>query len=90
LLLVHAGKPGAGGDVLDRAVAVADREPAALRQLDHLGHMTVLGGKLASSRTRASKVYPASRGAYSLPASPPGARKSASSVLVGQELDRCP
>src|SRR5450759_1351604 len=27
LLLVHAGKPGACGDVLDRAVAVADRQP---------------------------------------------------------------
>src|ERR1700720_1685554 len=37
LLLVLAGEPGAGGDVLDRAVEVADREPT-LRKLDHLGH----------------------------------------------------
>src|SRR5487761_293270 len=45
LLLVQARQPGAGGDVLDGAVAVADREPT-LRQLDHLGHVTVLGGEL--------------------------------------------
>src|SRR5260221_6569039 len=45
LLLVDARKPGASGDVLDRAVAVTDLE-VALRQLDHLGHMAVLGGEL--------------------------------------------
>src|ERR1700704_4538397 len=36
LLRVHAGQAGAGGDVLDGAVAVADREPAP-SQLNHLG-----------------------------------------------------
>src|SRR2546425_7877889 len=45
LLLVVAGQPGAGGDVLDRAVAVADREPA-LGKLHHLGHVAVLGSQL--------------------------------------------
>src|ERR1700680_1827686 len=45
LLLVLAGETGAGGDVLDRAVAVTDREPT-LRKFNHLGHVTVLGGKL--------------------------------------------
>src|SRR2546428_2387988 len=41
LLLVEARKARAGGHVLDRAVAVADREPP-LAQLDDLGHVTVL------------------------------------------------
>src|SRR5450759_313225 len=50
LLLVHAGQPGTGGDVLDGAVAVTDREPT-LRQLDHLGHVTVLGGELGQLAT---------------------------------------
>src|SRR6266581_5446774 len=39
LLLVDARKPGAGRDVLDWAVAVADREPT-LAQLHHLGHVS--------------------------------------------------
>src|SRR5260370_40722450 len=43
LLFVHAGQPGAGGDVLDGAVAVADREPPR-RQVDHLGPVGVLSG----------------------------------------------
>src|SRR5256885_12344779 len=44
LLLVHAGQAGAGGDVLDGAVAVADRKPS-VTDLHHLGHVAVLGGK---------------------------------------------
>src|SRR5207248_8659578 len=52
LLLVDARQPGAGGDVLDGTVAVADRQPA-VPKLDHLGHVPVLGGEpgpLANSR----------------------------------------
>src|SRR5579859_7376569 len=52
LLLVLAGEPGTSGDVLDGAVAVAKGDPAS-RQLDHLGHVTVLSGEsrqLADSR----------------------------------------
>src|SRR5215471_19206517 len=41
VLLADAGQAGAGRDVLDRAVAVADREPA-IADLDDLGHMAVL------------------------------------------------
>src|SRR5262245_29031277 len=51
LLLVRAGEAGAGGHVLDGAVAVSDREPA-IAELDDLGHVTVLGrepGQLADS-----------------------------------------
>src|SRR5712692_2297639 len=44
LLLVEAREACARCDVLDRAVAVADREPPA-PELDHLGHVTVLGGQ---------------------------------------------
>src|SRR6266550_2911066 len=54
LLLVDARQPGAGGDVLDGAVAVADRQPA-VPKLDHLGHVPVLGGEpgeLANSRCK--------------------------------------
>src|SRR5579859_4472675 len=43
LLLALAREAGASGDVLDGAVAVAQREPS--RQLDHLGHVAVLGGE---------------------------------------------
>src|SRR5258706_1518096 len=46
LLLVLARQRGAAGHVLDRAVAVADRE-ATVGQLDDLGHMPVLGRKLS-------------------------------------------
>src|SRR5258708_36273013 len=55
LLFVHAGQPGAGGDVLDGAVAVADRKPAGL-QLGHLGHVAVLGGELSPPAGAAVKV----------------------------------
>src|ERR1700738_294690 len=55
LLLVHAGQAGAGGDVLDGAVAMAYREPT-LRQLDHLGHVTVLGGELGQLADARLKV----------------------------------
>src|ERR1700682_500665 len=55
LLLVHAGQAGTGGDVLDGAVAVADREPT-FRQLDHLGHVTVLGGELGQLADARFKV----------------------------------
>src|SRR6266550_5541092 len=44
LLLVDAGQAGAGGDVLDGAVAVADRK-TSVTDLHHLGHVAVLGGK---------------------------------------------
>src|SRR5487761_441143 len=40
LLLDHSRQACADGDVLDGAVAVADRQPT-LSQLDHLGHVTV-------------------------------------------------
>src|SRR5712691_5696855 len=53
--LVHAGQAGAGGDVLDGAVAVADREPA-IRKFDHLGHVTVLGGELRQLADASFKV----------------------------------
>src|SRR6202049_2432469 len=43
LLLVLAGETGAGGDILDRAVAVTDREPTP-GQRDPPGPVTVLGG----------------------------------------------
>src|SRR5438105_5589689 len=52
VLLVDASRPGAGRDVLDWAVAVADREPT-LVELHHFGHVAVLGcepGQLADSR----------------------------------------
>src|SRR6202171_819410 len=55
LLLVQARKPGAGGHVLDRAVAVTDRQPT-IRQLHHLGHVTVLGGKLGELADARLKV----------------------------------
>src|SRR5258708_6547476 len=45
LLLVLARQRGAAGHVLDRAVAVAEREPT-VGQLDDLGPMPVLGRKL--------------------------------------------
>src|SRR5207244_13084300 len=44
VLLVDARQAGAGGDVLDGAVAVADRE-ASVAELDHLGHVPVLRGE---------------------------------------------
>src|SRR5258708_7851972 len=44
LLLVQTGQPGAGGDVLDGAVAVADREPTP-RPLDPPGHGTGVRGQ---------------------------------------------
>src|ERR1700758_31658 len=44
LLLVLAGQRAAHRDVLARAVAVADRQPA-VRQLHALGHVAVLGGE---------------------------------------------
>src|SRR5258708_22910561 len=44
LLLVHAGQAGAGGDVLDGAVAVADPE-STLRHLHHPGHVAMPGGE---------------------------------------------
>src|SRR6266851_535833 len=52
LLLVDARQPGAGRDILDGAVAVADREPA-VAGIHHLGHVAVLGsepGQLADAR----------------------------------------
>src|SRR5207249_4166035 len=55
LLLVEARKARAGGHVLDRAVAVADREPT-IAELDDLGHVTVLRSEpreLADSRCAA-------------------------------------
>src|SRR5712692_10455433 len=55
LLFVHAVQAGAGGNVLDGAVAVADREPAP-SQLDHLGHVAVLSGKLRQLADAAFKV----------------------------------
>src|SRR5438445_8416883 len=61
LLLVHAWQPRAGGDVLDGAVAVADREPA-VRQIDHLGHMAVLGGELCQLADASVKVQPRQSG----------------------------
>src|SRR5438093_12937388 len=54
LLLVYARQPRSGRDVLDGAVAVSDGEPA-VRDLDHLGHVAVLGGeagKLAAARLK--------------------------------------
>src|SRR5438105_6344475 len=54
VLLVGARQAGAGGDVLDGAVAVADRE-ASVTELNHLGHVPVLGGEpgeLAHSRCK--------------------------------------
>src|SRR5690348_11171635 len=54
LLLVDARQPGAGRDILDGAVAVADRETAVAR-LDLLGHVTVFGGEpgqLADARLK--------------------------------------
>src|SRR6266542_85573 len=44
LLLVEAGQAGAGGHVLDGAVAVANRE-STVPELDDLGHVAVLGGE---------------------------------------------
>src|SRR2546423_1165855 len=44
VLLEPAWVPGPGGDVLDRAVAVPELEPAA-GALDHLGHVTELAGE---------------------------------------------
>src|SRR5579872_1676189 len=44
LLLGDARQAGAGGDVLDGAVAVTDGEAAVLER-DHLGHVAVLGGQ---------------------------------------------
>src|SRR5258708_3501913 len=55
LLLVQTGQPGAGGDVLDGAVAVADREPTP-RQLDHLGHVTVFPSELCQLADARLKV----------------------------------
>src|SRR3977135_3459012 len=55
LLLVQARKPGAGGPVLDRTVAVTDGQPT-IHQLDHLGHVTVLGGKLGELADARFKV----------------------------------
>src|SRR4029077_14356052 len=43
-LFVLARQRRAHRDVLDRTVAVPDRKRAS-RHLDHLGHMTVLGGQ---------------------------------------------
>src|SRR2546430_1387617 len=40
-LLLVAGMPGPGGDILDRAVAVPDLE-ATVRLLEHLGHVAAL------------------------------------------------
>src|SRR2546425_4342124 len=54
MLLVDARQAGAGGHVLDGAVAVADRE-ASVAELDHLGHVPVLRGEpgeLADSRCK--------------------------------------
>src|SRR5690242_3337023 len=51
LLLVEAGQAGAGGDVLNGAVAVTDGE-LSVADVDHLGHMAVFGreaGELADS-----------------------------------------
>src|SRR6267378_3294211 len=61
LLLVQAGQAGAGGDVLDGAVAVADAEPAP-RRFDHLGHMTVLGGELRQLAVGVGEVLVCGRG----------------------------
>src|SRR5260370_6055380 len=61
LLLVHARKAGAGRDVLDGAVAVTDRETAP-SQLDHLGHMAVLGGELGQLADASFKVQPRQSG----------------------------
>src|SRR5260370_29088593 len=55
LLFVHARQAGAGGDVLDGAVAVTDREPAG-RQLDHLGHVAVLRGETCQLADATFKV----------------------------------
>src|SRR3982074_238595 len=55
LLLVQARKPGAGGHVLDRAVAVKD-PPPTIRQVHHLGHVTVLGGRLGELADARLKV----------------------------------
>src|ERR1700730_15067555 len=55
LLLVHAGQAGAGGDVLDWAVAVTDPK-AAPRKLHHLGHATVLGCELGQLDDSSLKV----------------------------------
>src|SRR5579864_8199875 len=41
LLLVDARQPCAGRDILDGAVAVADRK-RSIAQVDHFGHVTVL------------------------------------------------
>src|SRR5260370_37453976 len=57
LLFVHARHAGAGGDVLDGAVAVADREPAG-RQVDHLGHVARLGGELRHLADATFRVQP--------------------------------
>src|SRR5437660_10453698 len=55
LLFVDAGQAGAGGDVLDGAVAVADRKPS-VPDLHHLGHVAVLGGKPGELATASFKV----------------------------------
>src|ERR1700687_4225473 len=55
LLLVQAGQPCAGGDVLDGAVAVADREPT-LRHFAHLGNVTVSRGELGQLADARFKV----------------------------------
>src|SRR5207247_5787822 len=55
LLLVEAGQAGAGGHVLDGAVAVTDRKPSAA-ELDHLCHVPVLGGGLCQLADSSWKV----------------------------------
>src|SRR5579872_338612 len=55
LLLVLARKRSTARDVLDGAVAVANREPAA-GQLDHFGHVPVLGRKLSQLTDAAVEV----------------------------------
>src|SRR5216684_1979198 len=55
LLFVHARQARAGSYVLDGAVAVTDREPAP-SQLDHLGHVAVLGGELGQLADASFKV----------------------------------
>src|SRR2546428_12063809 len=57
LLLVQAGQAGAGGDVLDGAVAVADGKPAP-RRFDHLGHVAMLGGELRQPADSSFQVQP--------------------------------
>jgi len=52
VLLVDTREPRAGRDILDGAVAMANREPS-VAELDHFGHVPVLRGEpgqLADSR----------------------------------------